>query len=167
MLGLSLYLTSHVFLCPSWSFPLSWVCWEVKEKDKALCTPPSLCSIPSSKDTCIHMHRATQDSCKNWNSYSHHWECLELPSSFYCSRVFSTQNHWLGKKKREREKREGFLSEHEKQNSKNSSYSYIFLQTWCKCCWGTVDTSGMIVGPLTLFFPPSIFSEILVLGSDS
>ena len=110
------------------------------------------------------MHTTEQDSCKNWNFCSHHWSFLELPSSSYCSRAFSTQKHWPKKNKKKNLDKKGKGS---CQNIGNTilKIAHIILQTWCKFEeLLTPITWLLVLGPSSHSFP-SIVSKIWVLGS--
>lgn len=131
--GLSLFWFC-VFLGPSWSFPLFWVCWELAEKDKALCVP-LIFLTPTSK---TQAHTCTESNkipvkLGNRKKKKNRWYFLELPSPSYCSRAFSTQTHWLKQKNSLKTKEKGrVLVWTWKTKFKNNSYPHIFLQTWCK-----------------------------------
>lgn len=141
--GLSLFWFC-VFLGPSWSFPLSWVCWELAEKDKALCVP-LIFLTPTSKTQAHTCTESNKIPVKLGNRKKKKKKTADIFWSFLLPLTalghFPLKPIDLNKKTALRQKkREGFLSEHGKQNSKIThilifSYRHDVSIIQLRNCW--------------------------------
>lgn len=172
-MGLSLYWFS-VFLGPSWSFSLSWVCWELAERIKSSAFHPFFLT-PTSKThahTCTEPHKIPVKSGKKTEKKITNvfWSFLPplIALGHFPLKVNDLKENKETKNTLKTKEKGRVLVRTWKTKFKNNSYSHIFLQTWCKHC--PVEE---LLTPITWFLVlcsssfPSIFSQTWIPVSDS